>query len=322
MHATVGIGINSPRFDFADLWLFVCVARSASLTLAAERACLSLPAASMRIKQLETAVGATLLYRRQRGTSLTAAGECFLKHAEHLLRYAEEATADMAHFADGRRGHVIIWANTTAFRDFLPSDLVGFLADHPEIDVELRERPSAEIIRALRDGTIEIGIVSEAADTDGLEALPYKVDELVMAVPGNHPLAARKTVRFSECLVYDFVGLASASALQTYVQAAAVSTGRPLRLRIEVASFDDLAHLVGAGIGIAVFPISIARRLGDAIRVLQLDDPWSITALRICRNGSRNISGAANRLVAYLQSRSSLPGGGKLKMAGERKKSI
>ena len=102
------------HFDLFDLKLFVYVADAHSLTRGAEKACISLAAASTRIKQMEEAVGGKLLHRSAQGVSLTAAGQAVLYHAKRVMQQMEHLRIDMQDFGKGIKGHVRVFANTTS----------------------------------------------------------------------------------------------------------------------------------------------------------------------------------------------------------------
>src|SRR3989338_293061 len=138
------------QFDLTDLRLFVATADEGNMTRAAERQHLSLAAASARIKSLEAQSGLSLLYREARGVRLTPPGEAFLFHARGVLRQAEQLRTDLQEYGGGLRGHLRVFANTTAVTDFLPEILPGFLADNPKINIDLQEKPNPEIARGVQ----------------------------------------------------------------------------------------------------------------------------------------------------------------------------
>src|SRR3546814_20235998 len=111
------------HIDLTDMQLMVHVASALSLTKGAERTHLSLPAASNRVKNLETYLGTQLLYRTSQGVSLTPSGEALVKHARIVLRQLEHLRGDMHEFTSGIKGRVRVYANTTALNEFLPSAL-------------------------------------------------------------------------------------------------------------------------------------------------------------------------------------------------------
>ena len=235
-------------FDFVDLRLFVNVAQSASLTNGASSSALSLAAASTRIKNLESALGAQLLYRTQRGVSLTPAGDTLLQHARLILSQVQHLGAELQQFSKGVKGHVRIFANTTAVAEFLPQVLGEFLAEHPAVDIDLREFSSAEIVQAVHEGKTDIGIVAGHVST-GLQTLPYYDDRLVLAAPRGHPLAGRGRVPFTEALPYDFIGLGPGSAMHSFISRIARDRGWNLRLRIHVGSYDAMCRMIASGVG-------------------------------------------------------------------------
>lgn len=290
------------HFDFVDLRLFVNVAESSSLTTGASSSALSLAAASTRIKNLEQALGTQLLYRTKRGVSLTPAGETLLQYARLLLSQAQRLGADLQKFSKGAKGHVRIFANTTAVAEFLPQALGDFLADHPGVDIDLREYPSAEIVRAILEDKAEVGIVAGHVSTAGLQTLPYFRDRMMLAVPPAHPLAARRQVSFAEALPYEFVGMSAGGAMHSFIAGIAREHGWSLRLRIQVGNYDAMCRLIECGVGVGVVAESAARRHARTtdIRVLRLVDDWSVQPLKICVRSLDALPGLARELVQVL----------------------
>lgn len=290
------------HFDFVDLRLFVNVAESCSLTTGASSSALSLPAASSRIKNLEQALGTQLLYRTKRGVSLTPAGETLLQYARLLLSQVQRLGADLQKFSTGAKGHVRIFANTTAVAEFLPHALGDFLADHPGVDVDLREQSSPEIVRAVLEGKTEIGVVAGYVNTSGLETLPYFPDRMMLVVPPAHPLASHRQLSFAEALPYEFVGMAAGGAMHNFIDGVAREQGWSLRLRIHVGNYDAMCRLIESGVGIGVVAESAARRHARTtdIRVLRLVDDWAVQPLKICVRSLAALPALARELVDVL----------------------
>jgi len=293
---------NNPHFDLVDLRLFVKVAEASSLTRGAERSFLSLAAASLRVKNLEEAVGAQLLYRTKRGVSLTAAGEVFLEHARKVLQEFEQLQSEMRPFSRGVRGHVRLFANATSISELLPAVLAKFFEIHSVISVDLQERLSPEIVRAVHEGIADVGVISGLVRADGLETVPYRRDPLVLAVPTDHPLAAHAYIEFSEALQYDFVGLDSHSATHSFLQQEVSQGGRAMRQRIQVRSFDAMCRMIEANVGIGVLPEMAARRHARShrIKTIQLTDDWSMRELRICMRNRTELPVFARELVDFI----------------------
>ncbi|MBP9034663.1 MAG: LysR family transcriptional regulator, partial [Pseudomonadales bacterium] len=219
------------HFDLVDLRLMVRVAEANSLTRGADASHISLPAASTRIKNLEESLGLKLLYRTSQGVTLTPPGQAFVQHARTVLAQLEHLSGDLQEYAKGIKGHLRVYANTTALGEFLPPVLRGYLLAHPDVNIDLRERLSHDIVRAVSEGQTDIGIVAGQVRTENLETLPYRRDRLVLVVPRGHALASRQEVAFAETLDCDHVGLQESSAIHAFLRQVCDQLHRPLRLR-------------------------------------------------------------------------------------------
>ncbi len=294
--------MNNLFFDLIDLRLFANIAEAKSLTGGAERSHMSLAAASLRIKNLETALATPLLYRDRTGVTLTPAGQAFLRHALLMLRQGERLHGDLQAFAEGLKGRVRLLANTTAITEFLPAVLGRFLADHPDVDVDLEERLSDDIVHAVGEDSADIGIIAGSVNADGLTVMPYRSDRLVLAVPTSHPLADKTQISFAECLGYEFVSLHAGSAIHSFINEVARRHGTSLALRIKVSSFDALCRMVEARVGIGVLPQSSAMRQQQTtdIALVELTDAWAKRDMKICVRSLEDLPVFAQQLVEYL----------------------
>lgn len=273
------------HFDLTDLRLFRAVAEAGSITAGAARVNLALAAASARIRGMEEAAGTGLLQRGRRGAAPTAAGLTLLHHARQVLEQMERLRGDLAEHAGGARGTVRLLANGAACGAFLPGLLAEFLRANPLVDVDLEERPSPAIIAALTAGSAGIGIVAGWAleGRQGLEAVPFRQDRLVVALPRGHALARRASLRFTELMGEDFIGLGGESALQAHLAWQAARAGGRLRLRLSLGGADAVCRMVAAGAGIAILPEGAARRHRRGLAVARLAEAWALRALMLCR---------------------------------------
>lgn len=290
------------RFDLVDLGLFRHVVEAGSITHGAERANLALAAASTRIRSMEDGLGTKLLTRGRAGVATTPAGRALLGHARTILAQAERLREDLVTFAGGLGGEIRILSNTNALTEFLPDALGAFLARHPQISIDLVERLSDEIVGLIAEGAADIGIVAGTVDTAGLETHPFRRDRFVVVVAAEHELAARPALPFAEVLGFDMVGLDRASALQRFLADKAARAGRPLRLRVQLRSFDAVCRMVEAGVGIGVVPETTARlaQRTSRLAILELTDRWAVRDLTICLRAYRDLPPAAQILVDAL----------------------
>ncbi|HUN47030.1 MAG TPA: LysR substrate-binding domain-containing protein [Stellaceae bacterium] len=291
------------HFDLTDLRLFVQVAEAASITHGASRAHMALASASARIRGMEEALGVPLLERGRRGVALTPAGRALLHHARLVLQQMERLRGELGDYAQGLRGHVRLLSNTAALSEFLPEALAAFLVAHPNIDVDLEERPSDEIADALREGVADAGIVSDAVDLAGLETARFRTDRLVLVVPSGHPLARRRQLAFRDVVGRDFVGLSPGSALQDYLARHAQRLGRRLKLRVRLRGFDAVCRMVAEGVGLAIIPETAARRCQEAMAIgtVRLGDPWALRQLTLCTRSLAELPVHARQLIEHLR---------------------
>ena len=290
-------------FDLADLSLFRHVIEAGSITHGAERAHLALAAASTRIRNMEEALGVVLLRRGRQGVTPTQAGRTLLQHARAILRQAERLHEDLGAYGGGLAGQIRVLSNTNALTEFLPEALSSFLAAHPNISVDLEERLSDEIVGLIAEGVADLGIVAGTVDAGALETYPFRRDRFVLVVAREHPLAQRAKIGFEEVLAHDFVGLDRASALQRFLAGKAVRIGRPLRLRVQLRSFDAVCRLVECNVGIGIVPETTARRVAKtmAIAAVPLTDSWAVRELTICIRDMKELPLYARQLVEHLR---------------------
>jgi len=291
------------RFDLTDLGLFREVVEAGSITRGAERAHLALAAASTRIRSMEDAIGAALLVRSRQGVVPTQAGRTLLQHARTMLQQAERLREDLSAYAGGLAGQIRVLSNTNALTEFLPESLSSFLSAHPNVSVDLEERLSDEIVGLIAEGVADLGIVAGTVDAGALETYPFRRDRFVLVVARDHPLAKRAKISFAEVLDRDFVGLDRASALQRFLADKAARIGRPLRLRVQLRSFDAVCRMVECNVGVGIVPETTARRTARTMGIVAvtLSDPWAVRDLTICVRNMQELPPFARQLVEHLR---------------------
>jgi DNA-binding transcriptional LysR family regulator len=279
------------------------VVDAGSITAGAEKSALALAAASTRIRGMEDVLGAPLLIRSRQGVTPTEAGRTLLRHARTLLAQSARLREDLSAFAGGLSGEVRLLANTNALTEFLPEALSAFLAEHPQVSVDLEERLSDEIVGLIAEGVGDVGIVAGTVDVGALTTYPFRSDRFVVVTALGHPLAQRPRVSFAEVLDYDFVGLDRAASLQRFLAGKAAREGRPLRLRVQLRSFDAVCRLVECGVGVGVVPQTTAARAAKtmALAITDLADDWALRELTIVVRAAGELRPYAKALVESLR---------------------
>ncbi|WP_041675372.1 LysR family transcriptional regulator [Ramlibacter tataouinensis] len=298
--------------DLTTLRLFVSVCELGNIARAGERSHIVGSAISKRLAQLEHQLGTPLLVRKRHGVVPTPAGQTLLEHARAMLESAARIETDMQSYAAGARGQVRILASVSAMTESLADDVAGFLQmpAHRSIQVDMEEHVSPEIVRGVREGLASLGVCWDAADLGALQSRPYRSDHLCIVVPGRHPLAGRKSVRFEQTLDFEHVSLPVNSAVQVMLQRRAAAHGRSLRRRVIVSNFEAALRVVHAGLAISVVPREVAQLQAAAygLRLVPLAEPWAERRFIVCFRDAQLLSSAAQLLLEHLASKHAAAG--------------
>lgn len=265
------------HLDVVTLRLFVAVCEEGSIARAAEREAIVASAVSRRIAAIEDQIGAPLLVRGRRGIRPSPAGETLLRQAREILRALDRLDAELAEYASGVQGHVRVVATTAVMAEDLAEDIGTFLADHPRVQVSTDERVSPEVLRAVRDGGADVGVLWDASDAGDLAVTPYRRDLLCLAVRRDHPLAGAGSVSFDEAMAHSAVGVAPGGMVDTLLRREAARRGRPLVHRVQVSGIDAAVRFVAAGLGPAVLPreAALGHAQASALSFVPLAEPWA-----------------------------------------------
>ena len=288
------------RFDLTDLRLFLNVQQAGSITGGAAASHMTLASASERIRGMEDSLGSPLLLRERRGVCLTPAGRTLAQHAQLVLRQVDRLQGEMGDYGAGVKGHVRLLCSGSALAAHLPPPLARFLVAHPGVSVDLQERPSDETVEALRAGLADLGVVSDAADVEGLQAFRFCADPLVLIVPREGALAGRAALTLGDVVAEPFVGLREGSALQALVARQARRLGQRLHVRVRVDSLDAVCRMVGLGVGIGVVPQAVALRHAGKARRVRLNDAWAQRNLLLCVRQGDELPAHARQLLDAL----------------------
>ena len=172
--------------DPVTLRLFIAVCEEGNIARAATREALVASAVSKRIAAVEASIGTALLVRGRRGIQPTAAGQALLRQAREVLSAMARMHAELSEFASGVMGSVHVAAAPSVLAEKLADDIGSFLKAHPQVRVTLDDRVSQAIVRAVREGAADVGVLWDASDLQGLHISPYRRDRLcVMVAPAG-----------------------------------------------------------------------------------------------------------------------------------------
>ncbi|HJV69264.1 LysR family transcriptional regulator [Ideonella sp.] len=291
--------------DPTTLRLFVAVCEEGNIARAAEREAIVPSAISKRIAAMEEEAGVQLIQRGRRGVTLTAAGQALLRQARAVLGGLERLHAELSEFASGVQGSVRVLASISVLSEQLPDDLAGFLARYQSVRVSIEERVSAEIVRQVREGAADFGVLWDAGDMQGLATLPYREDAVGLVVHADNPLARRRGLRLPEALDLEMVGVAPGSIMETMLRRHAARAGRTWSPRIQVSTLDAACRIVAARMGVAILPKQAIEPHMQAfgLHFVPLAEPWARRRFVICLRQHATLTAAARLLVDHLVQR-------------------
>lgn len=290
------------RHDLQSLRIFLTACEMRSMSKAAEKWNVALSAASRRLSLLEQEVGTPLVVRRSHGIEPTAAGVTMMNYARDVLRLGDKLEINLDEHRLGIRGYVRVSASSSVLVQRLARDLSVFVRDNPEIRLDLQEQPSELTMTAVLNKKVDIGIIVRDVPVEGLNIIDYSGDRLAVALPKSHPLSRRPSLKFVEVLNEDMVALEGGTATHRLLSSRAGAAGRPMKVRVQVRSFEVMCLLIKQGLGIGILPELAAKPLTQAldIRVVRLDESWAWRDYAICVRASETLEAPDSRLIDFL----------------------
>ena len=243
--------------EFRHLTYFLAVARHQHFTRAAQALGIAQPSLSQQIMTLEAELGTPLFDRAGRRVRLTDAGEALLPYATRILALVDEARAELTDHVELRRGRVTIGTTPTAGTHLLPAALADFNRRYPGIDLRLHEAGSPDLIDLLATGDLDLAIVILPVRRPELTVARLLTEEVVLAVPPDHPLAAAPPpsgVPPDALADQPFVLVRQGYGLRRMTLDLCTRAGFSPHVVLDGAEMDTVLSLVGAGLGVACLP--------------------------------------------------------------------
>ncbi|GAB3744762.1 LysR substrate-binding domain-containing protein [Microlunatus parietis] len=269
-------------YSLAQLRGFVTVAEELHFGRAAERLAMTQPPLTRQIQALERALQVRLFDRGPRGVSLTAAGRTFLADARRVLTLVEAAPESARRVATGQAGTLRLGFTAIGAYAVLGDVLTLLTRVLPGVSVALDEQTSEIQFPALISGTLDLGLVRPPVP-DELASVPIHTEQLVIAVPEAHPLAAVDgPVRLSDVSA-DYIGYSPEGSRYLHDVCAAL-VGMQDFLRAQIASqVPTMLALVRAGRGFALVPRSCTAMRVEGVVFRELAEARTVS-LHACWN--------------------------------------
>lgn len=240
--------------DIRQLRYFIGVIEAGSFTAASRRLRVAQPALSQHVLSLEEELGTRLLHREARGVRPTASGASFVEHARIVLRDLERAREAAAETGGEISGRVAIGLPTTVAPILARPLLEVALASLPRVTLHLLESHSGFLREWLDTSRLDLALLFNIADADGLDLQPLVVETLhLISAPQARPVA--QTVSLAELHKFDlFLASRSHDLRNTLEDAIFLATRRRLQVKAEIDSVSTIKQLVMSGLGYTVLP--------------------------------------------------------------------
>ena len=246
--------------------VFYTVAKSGSLTKAAEELYISQPAVSRSIKQLETQLGVTLFTRTHRGMTLSAqGGKVIFSEVERALGLLEEAENRISEMNNSATGTLRIGASDTIFQYFLADKIAEFHERFPAVKIELMADFTPDTIEKLKSDKCDVAFVNLpiTADSDlKLHANCMRLND-VFIVGEKYKELAGNSVSLATLKKYPLVLMDENTIARRSLNNFLSSVGVSFTPSIEVGSWDLMKRLVAKGMGVGVIPREYAKKRLD-----------------------------------------------------------
>jgi DNA-binding transcriptional LysR family regulator len=247
--------------ELRHLRYFVAVADELNFRRAAARLRISQPPLSQQIRRLEDELGVPLFRRTRRLVELTAGGRALLERARPLLEEVERLPALVARAARGETGVLTLGFVASSSYALLPAILRAFRDERPDVVVRLRELSSARQLAALASRSIDVGLLRPPVRAPAIETAPLLDEPFVVALPHDHRLARKQTIRVRELAGEPFVLFPPAlgGGFSELVLQLCATAGFTPRVEQEADELQTIVNLVAAGVGVSLVPSALTE---------------------------------------------------------------
>jgi molybdate transport repressor ModE-like protein len=274
-----------------------------SFSAAADSLHLSQSAVSQQIAALEREVGVPLLDRTSEGPKLTGAGEALMEHGDAVLCRLEEAERELAQIAGLEGGRLRVASFPTASATLMTRALALFSQRFPAVELEFSEDEPEDSFPSLKRGDFDVAVVFDypAFPLDfarDVEAELIYEEQMRVALPPGHPLAAAKSVKISDLADEDWLCGALPSSCREQVLAFGREAGFEPKISFQSEDYVVIKGFVAGGLGVTILPELAGDHPGIELRPVRGHKPirrvWAVTRQSDVR------SPAAEQMLAVL----------------------
>ena len=237
-----------------DLRYLVALADQRHFGRAAARCFVSQPTLSAQLKKLEASLGVQLIERAPNNVTLTAAGEAIVARARLILEAADEVVALAGAQRDPLAGRLRVALLPTIGPYLLPRVAPVVRRALPRLELRLYEYQTAPMLAKLHAGELDVGILALPVELGGLEARELYREPFLLALPAQHPLARRPSVRVADLKDETLLLLEEGHCLRDQALEVCSRVGLRDNQDFRATSLETLRQMVATGAGITLLP--------------------------------------------------------------------
>ncbi|MFD0958874.1 LysR family transcriptional regulator [Paenibacillus chungangensis] len=288
--------------ELRQLNYVIHIAQEKNFSRAADKLHIAQPSLSQQLSKLEQELGLMLFRRTTNSVELTHAGELFVQKAQYILDAVEQLKQEMDDMGEMRRGRLIVGTLPITGSHVLPLVLPVFGAMYPQIEVSLVEDTTAKLEQLTASGGTDLSLLSLPLIDSSLTWKPYLEEEICLAVPPQHPLAAENSpVDIARLAEEPFIGLKRGQGFRQITVELCQQVGFSPRIVFESSNIETVQSLVAGGMGIGFVPKMLTRSRGEEFAPVYL--PLSAKPTRtlvVASRKGRYLSKAAQAFIETL----------------------
>jgi LysR family hydrogen peroxide-inducible transcriptional activator len=288
-----------------ELKYIVAVARERHFGRAAEACFVSQPTLSVAIRKLEDELGVQLFERGSSEISVTPIGEQVVEQAQRVLEQASAIREIAKQGKDPLDGPLKVGVIYTIGPYLLPALVRQMISDAPHMPMLLQENYTIKLLELLRQGEIDVAILADPFNAQGLVSQPLYDEPFVVAVPAGHPLSKRRSVPASYLKSETMLLLGTGHCFRDQVLEVCPEllrfsqTSAGIQKTFEGSSLETIRHMVASGIGITVLPrmaIPAQPKSDPLLRYVRFEEPVPSRRVTIAWRKSYSRAAAVRKL--------------------------
>jgi LysR family hydrogen peroxide-inducible transcriptional activator len=240
--------------NLKDLKYLVALADTGHFGKAAERTFVSQPTLSAQLKKLEEFLGVKLVERQPKNVQLTEVGRQVVLRARRMLDEQDQIIALARSNTDPLGGKLKLALIPTIGPYLLPRVMQKIRKSLPDLGLMLYEYQTEPLLKQLRDGEIDVGIMALPAPKDGLESRALYEEAFTVALPNHHPLAAKATIKVPDLQGQTLLLLEDGHCLRDQALEVCGRIDVHEAEDFRATSLETLRQMVVAGLGITLLP--------------------------------------------------------------------